>query len=37
VFTPDLFEAYIEYKRVEEVGPVSLRPHPYEFLLYYNA
>ena len=37
VFTPDLFEAYIEYKRVEEVGPVSLRPHPYEFLLYYNS
>ena len=37
VFTPDLLEAYIEYKRVEEVGPVSLRPHPYEFLLYYNS
>ncbi|HEY79530.1 MAG TPA: type I glutamate--ammonia ligase [Caldilineae bacterium] len=37
VFTEDLLETYIEYKYEEEVGPVSLRPHPYEFLLYYNA
>lgn len=37
VFTPDLLDAYISYKRREEVGPVSLRPHPYEFLLYYNV
>ncbi len=37
VFTEDLLEAYITYKYEEEVGPVSLRPHPYEFLLYYNA
>ena len=37
VFTPDLLEAYISYKRTAEVGPVSLRPHPYEFLLYYSA
>lgn len=36
VFTPDLLEAYMSYKREEEVGPVSLRPHPYEFLLYYG-
>ncbi|NOZ72795.1 MAG: type I glutamate--ammonia ligase [Chloroflexi bacterium] len=36
VFTPDLLETYIEYKHTEEVGPVSLRPHPYEFLLYYS-
>ncbi len=36
VFTPDLLDAYIEYKMREEVGPVSLRPHPYEFLLYYG-
>ncbi len=36
VFTPDLLEAYISHKRREEVGPVSLRPHPYEFLLYYS-
>lgn len=37
VFTQDLLDAYTEYKMEEEVGPVSLRPHPYEFLLYYNA
>jgi glutamine synthetase len=37
VFTRDLLDIYIEYKRIEEVGPVSLRPHPYEFLLYYNS
>ena len=37
VFTQDLLDAYIEYKMEEEVGPVSLRPHPYEFLLYYNS
>jgi glutamine synthetase len=37
VFTQDLLDAYIAYKYEEEVGPVSLRPHPYEFLLYYNA
>ena len=36
VFTPDVLEAYISYKRSEEIGPVSLRPHPYEFLLYYG-
>ncbi len=37
VFTKDLLDAYIDYKRTKEVGPVSLRPHPYEFLLYYSA
>ncbi len=36
VFTKDLLDAYIHYKRHEEIGPVSLRPHPYEFLLYYG-
>jgi len=36
VFTEDLLHAYISYKRETEVGPVSLRPHPYEFLLYYG-
>ncbi len=36
VFTKDLLDAYISYKRSEEIGPVSLRPHPYEFLLYYG-
>ena len=36
VFTEDLIGAWINYKRVNEVDPVRLRPHPYEFDLYYN-
>jgi glutamine synthetase len=37
VFTMDLLEAYISYKREVEVDPVRMRPHPYEFSLYYDA
>ncbi len=37
VFTQDVLDAFIEYKLETEVGPVSLRPHPYEFVLYYNS
>jgi len=36
VFTTDLLEAYIEYKRQNELDPVRMRPHPYEFTLYYD-
>ncbi|MBN1873962.1 MAG: type I glutamate--ammonia ligase [Anaerolineae bacterium] len=36
VFTPDLLEAYIAYKRQAEVNPMQMRPHPYEFTLYYD-
>src|SRR6266851_5366152 len=36
VFTTDLIETWIEYKRKNEVDPVRLRPHPYEFALYYD-
>ena len=36
VFTEDLIGAWINYKRVNEIDPVRLRPHPYEFDLYYN-
>jgi glutamine synthetase len=36
VFTPDLLEAYIAYKREAEVDPVRIRPHPYEFTLYFD-
>ena len=36
VFTEDLLEAYISYKREEEIDPVRLRPHPHEFSLYYG-
>jgi glutamine synthetase len=37
VFTPDVLDAYIAYKRQVEVDPVRMRPHPYEFTLYYDA
>ena len=37
VFTAELIETWINYKRVNEVDPVRLRPHPYEFDLYYNV
>jgi len=36
VFTTDVINAYIEYKRKNEVDPIRLRPHPYEFMLYYD-
>ena len=36
VFTMDLLEAYINYKRQVELNPVRMRPHPYEFVLYYD-
>jgi glutamine synthetase len=36
VFTEDLIEAWISYKRTKEVDPMRLRPHPYEFFLYYD-
>jgi glutamine synthetase len=37
VFTADLIETYIDYKRNRELNPVALRPHPYEFFLYYDC
>jgi glutamine synthetase len=37
VFTDDLISTWITYKREREVDPVNLRPHPYEFFLYYDA
>ena len=37
VFTPDLIEKYIDYKKVAEADAVSMRPHPYEFDLYFDA
>jgi glutamine synthetase len=36
VFTEDLIEAYIAYKVETEVDPMRMRPHPYEFTLYYD-
>lgn len=37
VFTSDLIEAYVEYKRTQEVDAIRLRPHPQEFALYYSV
>ncbi|HOL71661.1 MAG TPA: type I glutamate--ammonia ligase [Bryobacteraceae bacterium] len=36
VFTEEMIEAYIDYKRKNEAEAVRLRPHPYEFALYYD-
>ena len=36
VFTEDLIGLWIDYKREREVNPMRLRPHPYEFALYYD-
>jgi glutamine synthetase len=36
VFTEELIETYIDYKRRNEAEAVRLRPHPYEFALYYD-
>src|SRR5689334_7424329 len=36
VFTDDLIETWIDFKRANEIDAVRLRPHPYEFQLYYD-
>jgi glutamine synthetase len=37
VFTEDVIETWIDYKMVNEVNAMRLRPHPWEFALYYDA
>ncbi|MEH1864277.1 MAG: type I glutamate--ammonia ligase [Nostoc sp.] len=37
VFTEDFIENWIDYKLGNEVKQLQLRPHPYEFYLYYDA
>ena len=37
VFTEDLIQVYIDYKRTREIDFVRLRPHPAEFALYYDV
>jgi glutamine synthetase len=37
VFTEGLIEAYVRYKREEEVDAIRMRPHPWEFALYHDA
>jgi glutamine synthetase len=36
VFTPDVIETWISYKMENEVEAIDLRPHPWEFALYYD-
>jgi glutamine synthetase len=36
VFTEELLETFIDYKRKAEAEAIRLRPHPYEFALYYD-
>ncbi|MCA9178709.1 MAG: type I glutamate--ammonia ligase [Planctomycetales bacterium] len=36
VFTEDVIETWIQYKRVHEVDALRLRPHPFEFCMYYD-
>jgi glutamine synthetase len=37
VFTPDVVERWLDYKRTAEVAELRLRPHPYEFHLYFDC
>ncbi len=37
VFSEEMIDAYLGFKRIEEVEPLKLRPDPYEFYLYYDV
>ena len=37
VFTPDVIDTWIWYKQTYEVEAIRSRPHPYEFMLYYDV
>jgi glutamine synthetase len=36
VFTPDLIDRWITYKREKEIQPLRMRPHPLEFGMYFD-
>ena len=36
VFTEDVIDTWVEYKRENEIDAIRLRPHPYEFYMYYD-
>ncbi len=36
VFTEDLLEMWIGYKKEREIDAIRLRPHPYEYHLYFD-
>ena len=37
VFTGDVLDTWITMKRSKDVAAINLRPHPYEFFMYYDA
>ncbi len=37
VFTQDVVDTWIDYKRENEIAPLRLRPHPMEFTMYYDV
>jgi len=37
VFTEDVVQTWIQYKREREIAALAQRPHPYEFYLYFDA
>jgi len=37
VFTPDVIEMWLSYKRLKEIDAIRLRPHPWEFYLYFDT
>lgn len=37
VFSEDLIKTFIAFKHENEIDPIRLRPHPFEFDLYYNV
>ena len=36
VFTPDVIDTWLDYKRKHEIDPIRLRPHPHEFSMYFD-
>jgi len=37
VFSEELIQTWIDWKRANEVDPLRLRPHPAEFALYFDC
>ncbi|MBL8994618.1 MAG: type I glutamate--ammonia ligase, partial [Spirochaetia bacterium] len=37
VFSEDMIEAYLDYRKSEEIEPMKLRPNPLEYVLYYDC
>ena len=37
VFTPEVIETWLDYKREKEIKPLAARPHPFEYETYYGV